>query len=188
MTLRAFIDTWVPQGNAAAYGGGWVLGATFNFTGGTPDGGVPVAVVPIWVWTTTGKEPTQIVYGDPTQPISSSHPPQTVTHPAGATSFGVRSTITGHGQANLDNCAEFCSEQHTWQVGSTPNQAQVWRTDCSNFPSSGTYQYSRAGWCPGANVIPWDLDVTSQVRRGADVDDHVRRERRTSTRATGGAP
>jgi hypothetical protein len=86
-----------------------------------------------------------------------------VPRPAGATSFGVRSTITGHGQANLDNCSEFCSEDHTWQVGSTPNQAAMWRTDCSNFPSEGTYQYSRAGWCPGANVIPWDFDVTSQV-------------------------
>jgi hypothetical protein len=166
--LRAFIDTWVPQGNPGAYGGGWVLGATFNMKGGVP-AKVPVAVVPIWTWTTTGKEPTGIVYGDPGNPISQSLPPQTVSLPAGATSFGVRSTITGHGQGNLDNCAEFCSEQHTWQVGSMSNTSTVWRTDCANFPSSGTYQYSRAGWCPGANVIPWDFDVTSQVGTGSSV-------------------
>jgi hypothetical protein len=145
-----------------AYGGGWVLGATFEMTPGTPEK-EPVAVVPIWDWVTTGKEPTQIVYGDPTQPISASLPTQMVQLPAGARSFGVRSTITGHGQGNLDNCSEFCSEEHTWQVGATPNQATVWRTDCANFPSEGTYQYARAGWCPGASVIPWDFDVTSQV-------------------------
>ena len=169
VTLRAFIDTWVPQGNAAAYGGGWLVGATFEMTGGTP-AKVPVAVVPIWVWSTTGKEPTQIVYGDPANPISSSLPTQNVQLPAGATSFGIRSLITGHGQANLDNCAEFCSKDHSWQVGSAPpNTTTVFRTDCANFPSSGTYQYSRAGWCPGADVIPWDIDVTSQVGSGPTV-------------------
>ncbi len=166
VTVRAFIDTWVPQGNVAAYGAGWLLGATFEMTGGTP-AQVPVSVTPIWVWTTTGKEPVGTVYGDPTQPISASLPPQTVTLPAGASSYGVRSTITGHGQANLDNCSEFCSKDHTWQVGTTPNTATVWRTDCASYPSSGTYQYARAGWCPGASVTPWDFDVTSQVGAGS---------------------
>jgi hypothetical protein len=131
-------------------------------TGGTP-AKVPVAVVPIWTWKTTNKEPTQVVYGDPAQPIASSVPPQTIQLPAGATSFGVRSIITGHGQGNLDNCGEFCQKNHTWTVGSSPNTQAMWRTDCGNFPSAGTYQYSRAGWCPGADVTPWDIDVTSQV-------------------------
>jgi hypothetical protein len=168
VTLRAFIDTWVPQGNPAAYGGGWVLGATFEMTGGTPDK-VPVSVAPIWVWQTTGKEPVGTVYGDPSQPLSASLPPQTVPLTAGASSYGIRSTITGHGQGNLDNCAEFCSKDHTWTVGTTANKSTVWRTDCSKYPSSGTYKYSRAGWCPGAFVIPWDFDVTSQVGSGASV-------------------
>jgi hypothetical protein len=168
VTVRVFIDTWVPQGNVAANGAGWLVGTTFTMTGGTP-AKVPVAVVPIWTWTTTGKEPTGIVYGDQGQPISSSLPPQNLTLPAGATSFGVRSTITGHGQGNLDNCAEFCSEDHTWTVGTSANTKSMWRTDCANFPSSGTYQYSRAGWCPGADVQPWDFDVTSQVGSGGKV-------------------
>ena len=85
VTVRAFIDTWVPQGNVAAYGAGWLLGATFEMTGGTP-AKVPVAVIPIWVWKTTGQEPVGTVYGDPTQPISASLPPQTVALPAGASS------------------------------------------------------------------------------------------------------
>jgi hypothetical protein len=161
LTLRAFIDTWVPQ-SVTNQGYGWVVTASFEMTGGTP-AYLPVAVVPIWTWTTSNKEPTEVVYGDPAFPISSSLPAQTVTLPVGASSYSVRTFITGHGQANLDNCSEFCSKQHTWTVGTTPNTLAIWRTDCANFPSSGTYQYSRAGWCPGADVQPWQFDVTSQV-------------------------
>jgi hypothetical protein len=164
VTLRAFIDTWVPQ-NVTNEGYGWVVTASFEMTGGTPSA-VPIAVVPIWVWTTTNKEPTEVVYGDPTTPIATSVPPQTVTLPAGASSYGIRSFITGHGQANLDNCSEFCSKMHTWTVGTMANTQAIWRTDCANFPSAGSYQYSRAGWCPGADVKPWDFDVTSQVAGG----------------------
>ena len=168
VTVRAFIDTWDPQGDVATNGGGWVLGAKFYMTGGTP-AKEPIAVVPIWVWTTTGREPTKIPYGDPSNPISQTLPTQNVHLPAGAKSFGVRSTITGHGQANLDDCAEFCSRDHTWQVGSTANKATMFRTDCGNYPSSGTYTDPRAGWCPGAYVVPWDFDVTAQVGSGPTV-------------------
>ena len=161
VTLRAFIDTWVPQ-NVTSEGYGWQVTASFVMKGGVP-AKVPVAVVPIWSWLTTNKEPTQVVYGDPSLPIGASLPTQAVALPSGATSFGVRSFITGHGQANLDNCAEFCSRQHTWTVGSGVHAKTVWRTDCAKFPSGGTYQYSRAGWCPGADVAPWDFDVTAQV-------------------------
>lgn len=178
VTLRAFIDTWVPQ-NVTNEGYGWLVTATFEMKGGVP-AKLPVAVVPLWSWLTTNKEPTQVVYGDPAIPIAQSLPPQTVALPAGATSFGVRSFVTGHGQGNLDNCAEFCSRQHTWTVGNAaPNTKTIWRTDCQNFPSAGTYQYPRAGWCPGVNVDAWDLDVTSQVGAGGSatfaygVDDYL---------------
>jgi hypothetical protein len=162
VTLRVFIDTWVPQGNAAAYGGGWVFGASFEMKGGTPTKS-PQVVLPLWVWKTNGKEPTQVVYGDARWPIASSVPAQKIDLPGGMTSWGIRAHITGHGQANLDNCAEFCSRNHGWTVGSQANTKAIWRTDCGNFPSNGTYQYSRAGWCPGASVDPWDIDVSSQV-------------------------
>jgi Peptide-N-glycosidase F, C terminal/Peptide-N-glycosidase F, N terminal len=166
VTLRVFIDTWVPQGNAAAYGGGWVVGTTFEMTGGVA-AKAPVVVLPLWTWNTTNKEPTEVPYGDPNTPIATSVPPRSIELPAGPTSWGVRSTITGHGQANLDNCSEFCSRDHWWTVGTMMNKSTVWRTDCSSYPSQGTYQYPRAGWCPGASVIPWDLDVTSQVSAGS---------------------
>jgi hypothetical protein len=162
VTLRVFIDTWVPQGDAPRYGGGWVVGTKFEMKGGFA-AKAPLVVLPIWTWKTTGKEPTQVVYGDARWPIDSSVPPQSIALPSGPTSWGIRSIITGHGQANLDNCAEFCSRVHSWKVGNATNKKTVWRTDCGNFPSSGTFQYPRAGWCPGAAVIPWDVDVTGQV-------------------------
>jgi hypothetical protein len=161
VTLRAFIDTWVPQ-NVTNEGYGWNVSASFTMTGGIP-AQIPVAVVPIWTWTTTNKEPTQIVYGDPTRPLSTGLPPQSVTLPTGASSYGVRTFITGHGQGNFEECAEFCSRQHTWTVGSTANTKTIWRTDCSKYPSAGTYGNPRAGWCPGVDVDVWDFDVTSQV-------------------------
>src|SRR5208282_4490024 len=86
---------------------------------------------------------------------------------------------TGHGQGNLDNCSEFCSRTHTWTVGSTPNPMTVWRTDCANYPSAGTYQYPRGGWCPGVDVTAWDFDVTAQVGAagsatfGYGIDDYL---------------
>jgi hypothetical protein len=166
VTLRAFIDTWSPQGDPTDNGAGWLITVNFLMTGGTP-AKIPVAVLPIWTWTTTGHEPTSIPFGDPTQPIPSSVPPQTLQLPAGATSFGIRTNITGHGQANLDNCAEFCSQDHTWTVGTTANTQAIWRTDCMSFPSLGSYMYSRGGWCPGADVVPWDIDVSKEVDAGA---------------------
>jgi hypothetical protein len=157
----------VPQGNAAAYGGGWVAGVSFAMTGGLP-AKAPVVVLPVWTWKTTSKEPTQIVYGDARFPIGQSLPPQTLSLPAGPTSWGLRSYVTGHGQANLENCAEFCPKNHSWTVGGAAATQAVWRTDCANYPSSGTYQYSRAGWCPGADVVPWDADVTAHVAAGSN--------------------
>ena len=56
----------------------------------------------------------------------------------------------------------------------------VWREDCSETLTEGTQQgtwrYSRAGWCPGAQVFPWDTDVTSAVSGAAEVDVSYRLE------------
>jgi Peptide-N-glycosidase F, C terminal/Peptide-N-glycosidase F, N terminal len=156
--LQAFIDTWVPQGNPAANGGGWLLTASLDFKGGVP-AKIPLAALPIWTM-------TQVWYGDPAKPASGSIPPQMVTLPAGATAYAMRTFVTGHGQGNADNCAEFCSKAHTLTVGTTPFTRQVWRTDCATTDAPGqcgTSMYPRAGWCPGADVKPWQADVTQAV-------------------------
>jgi hypothetical protein len=156
VTLEAFIDTWVGPGSQ--YGGGWALSATFEMIGGLPEWR-PVAAVPVWTM-------RQAVYGDPARPIAGVVTPETLTLPEGASSFVLRSFVTGHGQGNAGNCAEFCPKKHTLTVGTTPHQAAIWRTDCATTAApnqQGTYKYSRAGWCPGADVKPWLLDVTADI-------------------------
>jgi hypothetical protein len=183
VTVRGFIDTWVGPGSP--YGGGWLLSASFEMKGGVPSP-LPVAVVPVWSLRSA-------VYGDPAQPIAGAVPPESVTLPA-ATSYALRSFVTGHGQGNADNCAEFCGKTHTMTAGSTPHAQTIWRTDCATTAApgqQGTYQYSRAGWCPGADVKPWTLDVTKDVAGGGaatfayDVEAYVNTCRPDASPCTG---
>jgi hypothetical protein len=122
---------------------------------------LPVAVVPVWI-------STAATYGDPAKPIAGSVPPATVKLPKAST-YALRTFVTGHGQGNAGNCAEFCPKTHTLTAGTTPHAQKIWRTDCATTGAphqQGTYQYSRAGWCPGADVKPWTIDVTADVAGG----------------------
>ena len=164
LTLRAFIDTWVGPGSQ--YGDGWLLGASFEMKGGSPSQ-EPIAVIPVFA-------PTYVPYGDPAKPIAESLPSADVALPAGAKSFALRSFVTGHGQGNAGNCAEFCSRDHTFTVAQAAHTQKLWRTDCATTAvpgQQGTYKYSRAGWCPGATVTPWQVDVTADLagKTGAQI-------------------
>jgi hypothetical protein len=117
--------------------------------------GSPILVLPIWTM-------RSLVYGDPAKPIAQSTP---LAVPAGS-SYAIRTFVTGHGQGNKGNCAEFCSRKHSIAVDSVAHAATIWRTDCPTTAvpnQSGTWQYPRAGWCPGADVKPWTVDVTADL-------------------------
>jgi Peptide-N-glycosidase F, C terminal/Peptide-N-glycosidase F, N terminal len=161
VTLRAFIDTWVGPGSE--YGAGWLLSASFEMTGGVPSP-LPIAAIPLWAM-------RKAAYGDPAKPIAQSVPPATLTLPA-ATSYALRTFVTGHGQGNAGNCAEFCSRKHTITAGTTAHDATIWRSDCETTAApkqQGTWKYPRAGWCPGADVRPWTVDVTEDVATSPSV-------------------
>jgi peptide-N-glycosidase F-like protein len=161
-TLRVFIDTWVGPGNAA--GAGWLVDASFDFKGGRP-ARVPIAVIPVW-------DEMRFDYGDPKKPIAAAVVPRTVMLPAEAGAVEVRSFISGHGQGNGDNCAEFCQRTHTFKVGDMAVSRMVWRTDCatSSAPNqAGNFRSSRAGWCPGAFIGVWTADVSAAVMAGQPV-------------------
>ncbi|HLT37627.1 MAG TPA: peptide-N-glycosidase F-related protein, partial [Enhygromyxa sp.] len=92
--------------------------------------------------------------------------------PAEADAVSLRSIITGHGQGNLHNCAEFCPRNHGFLVVEQPFVREIWRDDCDQTPiegQQGTWQYPRAGWCPGAEVIPWLEDVSAAAPAGQSV-------------------
>src|SRR5205085_2924206 len=96
------------------------------------------------------------VYGDSTQPIDM--PEITRYVESDATGVKIKMINTGHGQGNTGNAAEFSQKTHHIIVNGTQNFSQLlWRANCSSNPCSpqaGTWTNNRAGWCPGADVIP----------------------------------
>lgn len=162
LTIRTFVDTWVGPGSP--YGAGWLVTASFEMKGGIP-ARMPVAAIPVW-------HRRYVPYGDPAKPIADSAPPQDIALPEGS-SWALRTFVTGHGQGNASNCAEFCKRTHTITAGATPYAVDLWRTDCDTTGApgqQGTWKYSRAGWCPGADVKPWTLDITPDVAGAASLN------------------
>ena len=152
VTLRVFIDTWVGPGSS--YGDGWQVDAQFVGKGGTPPRNV-LGVLPVY-------PPTYVVYGDPARSIATQLPEAVVALPDGTTRASLRTFITGHGQGNAGNCAEFCEKRHALDVGGAAFTQKVWRDNCrtTGAPNQqGSWTYARAGWCPGAEVLPWVVDV-----------------------------
>ena len=64
-------------------------------------------------------------------PSPPSVPPATHRRSPRASSYALRTFVTGHGQGNADNCAEFCGKTHTLTAGKTPHAKMIWRTDCA---------------------------------------------------------
>ena len=152
VTFRVFIDTWVGPGGP--YGKGWSVDAGLEFGGGIPERRA-IAAVPV-----IGMR--GIVYGDPARPITEQLEAFDVAVPEGASSLALRTFITGHGQGNAENCAEFCPRDHTFTLDGEDAIAEIWRDDCETTApddQQGTWQYPRAGWCPGTESHPWVIDV-----------------------------
>jgi len=68
---------------------------------------------------------------------------------------------------NTDNAAEFMPARRKVTVNGKAFSNLLWRTD--NYlnpcrPQGGTWKYDRAGWGPGALVIPWEIDVSDLVK------------------------
>jgi hypothetical protein len=92
--------------------------------------------------------------------------------PPNAGAVELHSFITGHGQGNLDNCAEFCAKTHSYVVGGKSFDRRIWREDCASNPvqpQGGTWKYPRAGWCPGSMAQPWVEDISSAAAAGTAV-------------------
>jgi hypothetical protein len=87
---------------------------------------------------------------------------------ANASSYKIRSLITGHGQDG-----EFVPRTHYLNIdGANPptESWQVW-TECADnpvYPQGGTWIYDRAGWCPGKPTDLKEVDITSLITAGQD--------------------
>lgn len=78
---------------------------------------------------------------------------------------------SGHGFAgDAENCSEFCDKIQYIKVADTIRyQNHVWRETCGLnpvYPQGGTWVYSRSRWCPGAEVQPFDYELTPFIKSG----------------------
>lgn len=152
-TLTSHIETWQ---------NGWLVNTEFEFVPGTPDYEF-VHVQNLWV-------DYGFTYGD-TLFYSIDLEEQEVMIPANAQEVVMRIVNTGHGQGNTDNAAEFSQRTHEIHVDGNQEFTQfLWKSDCDQNPCSpqgGTWQFNRAGWCPGEGVTPDDYDITNLVTAGS---------------------
>jgi hypothetical protein len=143
-------------------------------------GSRPVGAEPVWF----GTFPYDAAYG-------ARFPPVTFTPPAGTRKTELFALITGHGfQTEPQNCAEFCDHRHLFTVGpagASPDAgiartfvrahpmagtvagcAMTVGTELGTVPNQyGTWPLGRGGWCPGAHVEPFVVDLREVVTPGA---------------------
>lgn len=94
---------------------------------------------------------SHLVYGDPLQSVKQ---PETMFELSDdPIRVVVKATITGHGQGNTQNAAEFLPRVHKLWINDQAFPHQIWRTDCGDNPGcsnqKGNWTSPRAGWCPG---------------------------------------
>ncbi|MDB4932253.1 MAG: putative N-glycosidase [Myxococcaceae bacterium] len=106
------------------------------------------------------------------------HPAQRFTVPADARRAELYVLVTGHG-SETSQCAEFCNHGHHFVLNGhehlvdfpearSPDGCNE-RVDQGVVPNQhGTWYFGRGGWCPGWDVRPVVIDVTSELRAGAE--------------------
>jgi len=109
-----------------------------------------------------------------------SYSPVDVNVPADVRRVELFALITGHGWgADVANCAEFCDHTHHFAVNGTEwvkehPEAGTMRgcletVGTGTVPNQfGTWPLGRGGWCPGRDVTPFVVDVTSAIHIGGD--------------------
>lgn len=163
--LTAFILYYVTAGSQQGY----LVSISFQFIGGNPKKEA-FKIQNLW---TNNVVNNRWEYGCYLHPIENNIPSRQIVIDHQADSVKVNVNCTGHGQFNTNNCAEFCLKEHTLRVDSTYDyRHDLWRTGCNAntcSPQSGTWTYDRAGWCPGADVIPWLVDITAYAHHGSTI-------------------
>lgn len=143
---------------------GWLLTMELELVEGTP--AYPYTKVDK-LWTEDNW-----VYGDPD--VSYVFPDMQINVDEVTEQAKIRMTMTGHGQGNTNNAAEFSEFTHKIFVnGDETFDQHLWKDDCADntcSPQSGTYLYSRAGWCPGQDVQPWEWDMIGLFTPGEQLN------------------
>lgn len=154
VSLVLYIDSWIGGDK------GWLVTVYFEMTPGIPDR-EPYRIERLWR--------NNLRYGDPDNPPRDHLVPVALETPAEAIGAKVRVFSTGHGFYNTDNAAEFSYKWQQLEVDDYADVHYLWRSDCEHNPCSpqlGTWEYDRAGWCPGDKADAWEVDVSDWVIPG----------------------
>ncbi|PKP01870.1 MAG: hypothetical protein CVU11_13795 [Bacteroidetes bacterium HGW-Bacteroidetes-6] len=153
VNFESYIQVWGASG--------WLLLASLELVPGTPAYKY-INVQKLW-------DKDNQVYGDPS--VSYDLTDTLMMIPSNTEAAKIRLTTTGHGQGNTNNAAEFFDATHSIEVdGSAEFSQHLWNSNCGSntcSPQSGTYTYSRAGWCPGQDVQPWFFNLSGLYTAGS---------------------
>lgn len=146
--MRVFIDTWGT--------GGWKMNLNLIYEAGQPEYQY-TALQEVWHGTFNFGDYNNL------QPIPTKH----IQPPTNTEEALFRLVTTGHGwgQNNTGNAAEFYFATHKLKVNGQDSFTQNMKKICNPNPDGcqpqyGTWQYDRAGWCPGSIPAPYFYDLT----------------------------
>lgn len=170
ITFKSFVQVWGPSG--------WLVNVDLEFIKG--DAPSYQQLTELW-------REDNWVYGDPD--VNYDLDAQTNTIAENTQEAHMRMTITGHGQGNTENAAEFANKTHTIMVNNaTAGSHNLWKADCAENAcddQAGTWLFSRAGWCPGQEVIPFLFDLNDEATPGEDLTLDYELEEYTNLLNTG---
>lgn len=151
--VRMYIDTWGT--------GGWKLDLDFEYEAGQPDH-LYTTVQEVWRGNYNFGNPANL------QPVDT----MILTPSWHAETADLRLVTTGHGWGsnNTGNAAEFYHATHHVYVDGQSFEQDLW-TICNPNPDgcqpqAGTWQYARAGWCPGSIAAPFSYDLSPLMANG----------------------
>jgi len=156
VTFRSFVQVWGQSG--------WLVDLDLEYVNGDTQKPLYNKITPLWLsqyW----------IYGDPN--ISHDLEEQSITVSENTQDSHIRMTLTGHGQGNTDNAAEFSRRTHRFLANGellqihTPWLNNCAQNECSN--QAGTWTLSRAGWCPGQSVDPFIVNTSSTFAASQDI-------------------
>lgn len=99
-------------------------------------------------------------------------PNTTVNLNPAASTYKVKTRITGHGHnssnGNYPHCCEWRDNTHYFHVnGSQVDDWHIWQTNACAlnpvYPQGGTWLGAREGWCPGDIVKEHEIEITPYV-------------------------
>ncbi|MDO5656219.1 MAG: discoidin domain-containing protein [Flavobacteriaceae bacterium] len=156
--FRMYIDTWGT--------GGWQMELILHYLEGTPEF-IYSEIEEVWHGTYNFGDMANL------QPV----PQAQILAPEGTESAGFRVVTTGHGWGanNTGNAAEFYHAIHRFKVNEANTFTQNMRVRCNPNPDGctgqmGTWQYDRAGWCPGTIAKPYLYDTTPYIQNEYSFD------------------